>query len=205
MGRGEYDRWDTKISTDDLLCVRLADFKKHKCFTPGRSYSWQWTNNGEKVSEIGFTVADSFIRFYYAIRDRGNNPINVDKTIPLTTTPCNYGGHRKWFLCGCGRKVATMFIYHQKIACRNCFDAVYPSQREDAIFRLQRKIYKLEDKMEYYSANRKGVHKKTIDRISNECLRLNIEKEELFDFESSRRDKILESQLMNIDKRHRNH
>jgi len=185
MGRGEYHRQNAKISTASLLCVRLADFKKHKCFTSGRSYVWQWSRNGEKISSVGFTVADSFIRFEYVIKDNEDNPITVNKTIPLTLTPCNFGGHRKWFCCSCGRKVATMFIHGQKIACRHCFNAVYTSQREDAINRLQGKINKLEAKLKDDCDRPKGMHMQTFARIKNELMRANIKKYELIELELS--------------------
>jgi len=187
MGRGWYDRRNTKTSTEDLLCIRLADLQKLKCLTPGRSGGLQWIREGEKIASIRFTVADSFIRFRYVVGDKGDNQITVDETIPFTLTPCNYGGHRRWFCCNCGRKVATMFIHRQTIACRHCFNAVYPSQREDKILRYWRKINKLEDKLKDNHYRPKGMHIKTFEWINDEWVRLNVEREELFGLEYDRR------------------
>jgi hypothetical protein len=187
MGRGQYRRGNAKISTANLLCVRLADFKKQKCFTPGHWYNWYWSRDGGKVAEIGFTITDSFIWFRYAIKDGEDNQFTVDKTIPLTLTPCNFGGYRKWFLCGCGRKVSTMFIRGREIACRNCFNAVYPSQREDAILRKWRKIHKLEAKLKDGRYKPKGMHWRIFARIKNECMSAIIKKDELFEVEFTRR------------------
>lgn len=191
MGRGKYHRLNAKISTADLLCVRLAEFKKSKCFTSGQSYSWQWSRNGERVASIGFTITDSFIRFMYSIKGGENNLLHVNKIIPLTFTSCNFGGQRKWFLCDCGRKVATMYISGQKIACRHCFNAVYPCQREDAIDRKWRKIYKLEARLNksendhvFWLDDRykpKGMHWRTYKRIRNEWRTAHIKKYELID------------------------
>ncbi len=153
MGRGKYQRLNTKICTNELLCLRLAAFKKQKCLTPGHSGIWHWSINEEEVASVSFAVTDNSIRFMYTLKDEEGNKIGVDKTINLTSTPCNFGGHRQWFCCGCGRKVAVMYIRDQKIACRHCFDAVYPSQREDAIDRQYRKIYKLDDKLKYDRGN----------------------------------------------------
>jgi hypothetical protein len=50
-----------------------------------------------------------------------------------------------------------------------------------------RKIYKPEAKLEDYSSKQKGMHMKTITRIVDELIRLNVEREELFDLELSRR------------------
>jgi hypothetical protein len=187
MGRGEYHRPNAKISTADLHCVRLADFKKQKCFAPGHPYSLQWSRYGEKVASVTFTVTDSSIRFRYAFKDWRDGPVDVDKTIPFTLTPCYFGGHRKWFLCGCGRKVATIFIHDQWIACRHCFHAVYPSQREgaDAIDRKWRKISKLQDKLRDGWCRPKGMHMRTYDRIKDELMRTHIQKDQLFESEFS--------------------
>ena len=187
MGRGQYHRCNAKISTADLLCVRLAAFKKRKCLTPGRSHLWQWSRDGETIASVRFTVADSFISFEYIIKNNADNPLTVNRIIPLTLTPCNFGGHRKWFCCGCGRKVATIFICGQYVACRRCFNAAYPSQREDAIDRQRRKIDKLEAKLKDGRYKPKGMHWKTFTRIKNEWMRAHIKKYELFEVEFSRR------------------
>lgn len=187
MGRGGYHRWNAKISTANLLCVRLADFKKRKCLTPGVWREWYWSRDGEKVASIIFTVTDTFIWFRYTIKDGEDNQFTVDKNILFTLTPCNFGGHRKWFLCCCGRKVATMFIRGQEIACRHCFNAVYPSQREDAIDRKWRKIHKLEAKLKDGRYRPKGMHWRIFARIKNEWMRANIKKDEIFELELSRR------------------
>jgi len=187
MGRGEYHRQNAKISTDELLPLRLADLKKIKFLTPGKSSLLEWTRNGQKFASVQYTIKDSSIIIAYTIKDNEDNPITVNKTIPLTLTPCNFGGHRKWFCCSCGRKVATMFICGQKIACRLCFNAVYPSQREDAINRLWGKINKLEAKLKDNCDRPKGMHMQTFARIKNKWMRANIKKYELIELEFSRR------------------
>ena len=80
-----------------------------------------------------------------------------------------------------------MFLYRKTIACRHCFNAVYPSQREDKILRYWRKINKLEDKLKDNHYRPKGMHMKTFDWINDEWVRLNVEREELFGLEYDRR------------------
>ena len=187
MGRGEYQRSNVRISTESLLCIRLADLKKNKCLKPGRSYLLHWSRDGEKFASVRFTVGYCSTSFEYIIKDNADKPLTVSRTIPLTFTPCHFGGNRKWFCCSCGRKVATIFICGQYVACRRCFNAAYPSQREDAIDRLSRKIYKLEAKVEDGYGRPKGMHMRTFDRIRDEWIRLNIKKDELIESEFSRR------------------
>lgn len=187
MGRGHYQRRNAKISTDDLLCLRITDLKRLKYLTPGQSNILHWNRAGEKIASIRCIVTDRSIMFSYAITSENNNSIPVNKTINLTLTACNYGGHRKWFSCRCGRRVAVMHIYSQTIACRHCFNAVYASQREDAILRYWRKIYKLEGKLKDNYCRPKGMHMKTFKRINDEWVMLNVERERLFELEYSRR------------------
>jgi len=204
MGRGEYHRRNAKISTDDLLCVRLSDLKRENCLTPGQSYVWHWSRDGERVASVRVTIEYSFIQFVYSISDK-----TVNKIIPLTFTPCNFGGYRKWFVCDCGRRVATMYICGQEMACRHCFNAVYPSQREDAIDRQWRKIYKLQARLKDDWYRPKGMHIKTFNRITHEWIEANTKKDELFELECARRFSKIEflekedhltRSLNNIDK-----
>jgi len=50
------------------------------------------------------------------------------QTIQITTTKCNYGGERVWFLCpSCNKRVGT--IYRRPLAglflCRHCLNLTY--------------------------------------------------------------------------------
>lgn len=58
---------------------------------------------------------------------------SLSYTIELTTTPCNYGGIRYWFLCPqCGKRVAK--IYRKSVGryfvCRTCNNLTYRSCKE---------------------------------------------------------------------------
>lgn len=52
--------------------------------------------------------------------------------IMLTSTRCNYGSHRQWFLCpACGSRIGT--LYRKPLAsdffCRQCNKLIYQLQR----------------------------------------------------------------------------
>ena len=68
----------------------------------------------------------------YRHRRNGEEWQDENHPVYLDWTPCNFGGHRHWFLCparGCGWRVAI--IYGGGIfACRRCYQLVYASQRE---------------------------------------------------------------------------
>jgi hypothetical protein len=56
----------------------------------------------------------------------------VPQQIPVSWTPCNYGGTRPWLHCLCGRRVARLFKGFGGYHCRQCCgNAIYESQRRN--------------------------------------------------------------------------
>ena len=60
---------------------------------------------------------------------------NIDYIVPLTWTPCTYGGKRYWFLCplginslACGRRVGVLYRVGKYFGCRHCMRIAYTSQ-----------------------------------------------------------------------------
>jgi len=96
----------------------------------------------------------------------------------LDWTPCNFGGHRPWFLCpahACGRRVAI--IYGGGIfACRHCYQLAYASQRETADDRAARRANKIRERLGWEPGilnpkgweKPKGMHWKTFERLNIE-------------------------------------
>lgn len=58
-----------------------------------------------------------------------------EQKIPLTTTPCHYGGNRFWFLCTCGRRVGALYLGNNLFACRHCYNLTYSSRNESKKYR----------------------------------------------------------------------
>jgi hypothetical protein len=59
----------------------------------------------------------------------------VELRIPITTTPCQFGGERSWFLCpldvsgaACGRRVPKLYLDRGLFGCRQCHNLAYASQ-----------------------------------------------------------------------------
>ncbi len=58
------------------------------------------------------------------------NTEELDYEIGLTTTPCNYGGFRWWFLCPkCRKRVAKLYLW-KYFYCRHCHNLTYRSCQE---------------------------------------------------------------------------
>ena len=68
---------------------------------------------------------------------------NTRQRVGLTTSPCNYGGVRYWFVCpGCLRRCGVLYV-HEQIACRKCHKLAYESQYEPVRDRMLRKLLKI--------------------------------------------------------------
>lgn len=90
---------------------------------------------------------------------------DYDYKIQLTTSRCNFGGVRYWFICplqDCGRRTGTLFLCSggNYFGCRHCYDLAYESQRElhhgrfaamGAILKSDRQIEELSTKMKRWS------------------------------------------------------
>lgn len=133
----------SKATADSLKKISTAFLKKHSYFNNSwRSGTITWTSgwDGHK-SSVGIDVramddGDSYLRIHYTQTDRDTGEKkDFDYKIPLTTTPCRYGGKRYWFTCPwykngryCGRRVATLYKDGDYFACRHCYNLTYDSR-----------------------------------------------------------------------------
>ncbi|MFA4880450.1 MAG: hypothetical protein WC650_02400 [Candidatus Doudnabacteria bacterium] len=126
---------------------RLSIFwlKKHGYLDGGWQYGsikWTYGMSGNE-SSIGFNVMingdeGDNIRLQYTYTSRGTDEKeSMDYRVELTTTPCNYGGKRYWFICPltkdgkyCGRRVGVLFSIGKWFGCRHCGNIAYQSQFE---------------------------------------------------------------------------
>lgn len=110
-----------------------------------------WTNSfGEETGSIGIVVStlegENYVRFNYTVTDRNlGEKTDYDYEVQLTTTPCNFGGVRYWFICPlsrngvcCGRRVAKLNLAPgaNYFGCRHCYDPSYESRNEPRLARF---------------------------------------------------------------------
>jgi len=98
----------------------------------------------------------------------------------FSRTACNYGGERLWFLCPhCGKRVAVLYGVDARFLCRHCYNLPYASQGKGKLDRLIDQKHKLGDRIfEDYDGygwrRRKGMHKRTFDRLYEQYWRLDM-------------------------------
>lgn len=131
----------SKTEADSLKKISTAFLKKHDYFSGWRSGTITWTSGwDESKSSVGIEVStmsgNNYLRIHYTQTDRDTSEKkDFDYKIPLTTTPCRYGGVRYWFTCPwykngtyCGKRVATLYKNGDYFACRHCYDLTYDSR-----------------------------------------------------------------------------
>lgn len=137
-----------KEEADRLMQIKVSFLKKHKYFENGiRSGDITWSINGNITGKIGirsFIYTDKkYIELIYTQTDNiTEEKTDFDYQIPLTTTPCQFGGQRFWFICPmsvnnvyCGRRVGSLYISNKYFACRHCNNLTYNSRNLSGIFK----------------------------------------------------------------------
>jgi hypothetical protein len=140
----------SKTQADDIKKITTSFLKKHEYFKGWRSGTITWTSSGwggEHKSSVGIEVStingESYLRIHYTQTDRDTQEKkDFNYKIPLTTTPCNYGGNRYWFICPwykngkyCGRRVGTLYKDGDYFACRHCYELTYSSRNQSGRYR----------------------------------------------------------------------
>jgi hypothetical protein len=158
MGGYGSTRWGghiKKTTVEDCLTLSMGvvgQFEGLQKRTPwGGTIRWTKVRTGEEVATIGYRFWprgeearwDGRLRLQYTItRERFGKDDEVrelDYTVNLETTPCNFGGERWWFRCPlvksgepCERRC---FKLHSPpggdyFGCRECYDLTYKSAQE---------------------------------------------------------------------------
>lgn len=179
MGGFGSTRWGwhrARQTTDPLLWLDVRILARQGSLTPGVWSTTSWTCRGEPSGSITHRAkADALILDYHVKGPRDADWQPVRERIPLTSTPCHYGGSRPWFLCpGCGRRRAVLFSLDGRFRCRRCHELAYSSTRETAADRALRRGDTLRRKLggppglHKFPAKPKGMHWTTYERIMAE-------------------------------------
>ena len=129
--------FSTRVSAEYVKKLRIELLNKHgllsKSYSSAR-VSWEWggvkSSIGLIVSldelnhELGNQLRGIVILHYVA----GNQRISCN--IGLTTTSCNYGNFRYWFMCPkCFQRIGMLYLYGGNFACRHCHNLTYESRK----------------------------------------------------------------------------
>lgn len=175
-GRGRYSRWNTKALLCELLWLDMRDFAKSVDLTTVRYGCWAWTAAHGRESSISYQVKPGEgIRLMYT----NNKTDELDYLVRITSTPCNYGGVRYWWLCPnghCGRRCRVLYG-GKYFVCRQCNShAYYETQRDkNLLTRIDNELTAIRRKLKAKKtlavtsslpARPKGMHFRTFLRLA---------------------------------------
>lgn len=123
-GSGNWLRWNSKSTTESQHRIDIRWLKKQGYLRPGKFGSLSWSRGDKKTGSIGFRMEADRMFLNYRHRPHDGEWENVVQTVSFDRTPCNYGGHRSWFLCPqCCRRVAVIYGAGKYFLCRHCHDS----------------------------------------------------------------------------------
>jgi len=175
-----------KEESDCLKNISASFLNKYGYFKDGwRSGTINWSRHGEKTGNISVQSSineeDQYIRLYYTQTDRQTEEkTDFDYKIPLTTTPCYFGGNRYWFICPwyadskyCGRRVGVLYLSNKYFACRHCNSLTYNSRNLGGWSKLGGQVVsipeleRLEDevKLKYYNGKMTRKYRRYMERV----------------------------------------
>lgn len=166
MGRYYYPK---RGEVESYKQIKVSFFKEHKYLNEGYmggriifSRSGEETGSIAVQSYIG--IGEQYIKLIYTQTDRETgDKKEFDYKVPLTTTPCYFGGRRYWFTCAvfksgvyCGRRVGVLYKGGDYFACRHCYNLSYNSRNLSGIFKVAGQVIS-EPELEklYFSVKRK--------------------------------------------------
>ena len=128
-----------KRKTTVELCrtISAKGLKDNGFFAENKSGVITWTNSfGENIGtrKIQSYVNGNGNKTYLELMTEGF--VTSRQEIGLTTTPCNYGGVKWWFVCPvvkdgiyCGNRVGKLYLppAGEYFGCRQCYDLTYES------------------------------------------------------------------------------
>ena len=158
--------WRRKCEHCLRLDVRLL--RARNLLRAGIWFSWGWSWNGERSSEVGITMRADAMEVRYIWTPNDDEPRDICCIVPLERTPCRYGGTRTWFRCpDCGRRCALVYGLNRwgHFACRRCLNLAYQSEAEDVTGRAWRKQRRLEALLDEHGNRPKRMRWRTYERI----------------------------------------
>lgn len=173
--------WRRKCEYSLPLDVRRLHRKR--LLTPGASFGWHWSQDGERIADIGIITTANAIRLSYSWAPRGGERRQMAYDVPIERTSCRYGGSRPWFLCPwCERRCALLYGISGDgyFACRLCLRLGYASEAECPIDRCWRQQRKIETKLGTYLRRPKGMKRKTHHRLRQKWVDIEERKDEFF-------------------------
>jgi hypothetical protein len=145
-GSGQWARWSTKPTVEHYDYIDVREWHRHGLLRPHVRFITCWRDkNGQDRASVGVTSEGHRVELSY---DYNGDPQRYH--IDLTSTPCPYGGRRRWFVCpniACGRRVAKLYLRGRYFCCRGCHRLTCVSQREARCYQAMNRAHKIQQRL----------------------------------------------------------
>lgn len=129
-------------------------------------------------ASVMVAAGEASLRLMYSATARGERR-QFDYAVPLSWTPCHYGGTRPWFSCpDCDRRVALLYG-GARFVCRHCRRLAYQVQRDAVNDRIIRRADAIRERLGWGAGilnpagqKPRGMHWTTYYRLTTEYHRL---------------------------------
>lgn len=146
IGSGKYNKWKTKPTTADFYSIDLRKLNKLVSLDHTCGFTLEWNNNNKVTSSVDCRFSDDVLEIHYSFKGR-EEQANITDYVNITSTPCHFGGERKWFVCpGCYNKTLLLYVIN-RFRCRKCHGLYHPSSNEGKFYRATRAMCKSQDKL----------------------------------------------------------
>jgi hypothetical protein len=137
---GYYQRAGSISLTTDCLDLDIRTFKKRGWLKIASNKTLTWSKNGNITGSINYAISEDELTLNYRTKTNSRDWEGIVQTIVIATTPCNFGGYRKWFKCPeCEKKVLVLYG-GRFFRCRKCHGLIHPSVNENKLDRACRAI-----------------------------------------------------------------
>jgi hypothetical protein len=151
---GSGGRTSRRRTVDSTFQLNIARLKECGSLTPGAVGRLTWSMRDLETASMGYIV----LRFRYS-ENGSTNWQNIERRIYLKSTPCHFGGSRKWFVCrDCASRMGTLSIHLNQFLCRHCLGLPYLSQNSSNYDRQIQKVHKLRARIGSETRKPKGMH-----------------------------------------------
>jgi hypothetical protein len=146
VGSGKYNKYKSKPTTASYSAIDLRKLGKlinldHRC-----GFTLEWNKNGVVKNSIDCVFDNNILELHYSISGIYDES-GIIQHIEITTTPCNFGGGRKWFICPeCNKNILVLYGSN-RFRCRKCLGVYHPSSNESELHRATRAMCNYQDKL----------------------------------------------------------
>jgi hypothetical protein len=152
MSKAEAD----SLNKLDINWLRREKVLADHCWN-NRNITWTHRPSGNQSSitiHTSLTEHDGqYVELIYTSTDKWDvTKTNINYKVPVTSTPCHFGGIRYWFICPltsngvyCGRRVAKLYLFGKYFGCRHCHQLTYESRKLSGMWKAVGSVISLPD------------------------------------------------------------